>query len=168
MKRTLVTAIIGTLLFVPGAARTGAQTPPLNFFKNFFLTGDYVVAGTSLWRKGVGGRASETIEVSGVPAGVDIVAAYLYVQTAEAVQWSGIDHARFNGVDLGAGTASVAKALNWGAATPPCWSVNLGGGRRIVTYRVDALRFLPIGERREDEGERHALARSAGLRHLVS
>ena len=92
------------------------------------------------------GVAAETIEVNGVPDNADIVAAFLYVQTAEVVQWSGIAHARFNGVDLGAGSASIAKALNWGLATPPCWSVGVGGGRRLVTYRADVLRFLPIGE----------------------
>ena len=145
MKKPLLLAAIGALLLQPGAARPSAQAPSLKHFKNFFLTGDYVVSGTSLWRKGVGGRASETIEVKGVPDNVDIVAAYLYLQTAEVGQWSGIDHARFNGIDLGAGKASVAKALNWDAATPPCWSVAWGGSRRLVTYRADVLRFLPIG-----------------------
>ena len=120
-------AAIGALLLQPGAARPSAQAPSLKHFKNFFLTGDYVVSGTSLWRKGVGGRASETIVVEGVPDNADIVAVYLDLQTAEVGQWSGIDHARFNGIDLGVGTASVAKALNWDAATPPCWSVALVG-----------------------------------------
>jgi hypothetical protein len=146
MKRALLAAVIGAILLQPGAARVDADSPVLNHFKNYFLTGDYIVGGTSLWRKGASGRAKETIEVSGVPGGVDVVAAFLYVQTAEIVQWSGIDHARFNGVDLGAGSASMAKALNWDAATRPCWSVNWGGGRRLVTYRADVLRFLPIGE----------------------
>ena len=87
---------------------------------------------------------AEDIAVSGVPAGVDILAAFLYVQTAEKSQWSGIDHAKFNGSDLGPGASSVAKALNWELATPPCWSVAWPGGRRLVTYRADVLRFLPI------------------------
>jgi hypothetical protein len=146
MKRALVAAIAGTLLFQLGAAHPSAQAPALTFFKNYFLTGDHVVGGTSLWRKGVDGLATATIEISGVPEGVDVAAAFLYVQTAEMVQWSGIDQARFNGVDLGPGTASIAKALNWDLATPPCWSVNWGGGRRLVTYRADVLRMLPIGE----------------------
>ena len=146
MKRPLLAAVMGALLLQIGGARISAEPPVLNHFKNFFLTGDYVVGGTSLWRKGVGGRAAQTIEVSGVPDNADIVAAFLYVQTAEVSRWSGIDHARFNGVDLGAGTASVAKALNWESATPPCWSVAWGGGRRLVTYRADVLRFLPIGQ----------------------
>jgi VCBS repeat-containing protein len=145
MRRILFLAVFGMLVVQLGAAHPSAVAPPLNYFKNYFLTGDYVVGGTSLWRRGVNGRASETISVAGVPAGVDVVSAFLYVQTAEIVQWSGIDHARFNGIDLGPGSASVAKALNWGLATTPCWSVNWGGGRRLVTYRADVLRFLPLG-----------------------
>lgn len=146
MKKALLIAAVGAFLLQPGAAHVGADSPALNHFKNYFLTGDYVVGGTSLWRRGVGGRASELIEISGVPSGADVVAAFLYVQTAEVVQWSGIDHARFNGVDLGPGAASFAKALNWEQATRPCWSVGLGGKRRLVTYRLDVLRFLPLGE----------------------
>ncbi|MGH9311064.1 MAG: Ig-like domain-containing protein [Vicinamibacterales bacterium] len=146
MKKALFAAILGVLLCQAGAARPSAESPSLTHFKNYFLTGDYVVGGASLWRKGVNGRAIETIDVSGVPDNVDVVAAYLYVQTAEVEQWSGIDHAKFNGVDLGAGSASIAKALNWDAATAPCWSVGWGGKRRLVTYRADVLRFLPIGD----------------------
>ena len=67
------------------------------------------------------------------------------MQTAETVQWSGIDHAKFNGSDLGPGSNSLAKALNWDLATTPCWTVAYPGGRRLVTYRADVLRFLPIG-----------------------
>jgi VCBS repeat-containing protein len=144
MKRAVLAVVIGSLLFEAGEASPGFA--PLTFFKNYFVTGDYVVGGTSLWRKGTGGVATETIEVSGVPAGADVLAAFLYVQTAEIVQWSGIDHARFNGVDLGPGSASFAKAL--GSAQPglPCWSVAWGVARRLVTYRADVLRLLPIGE----------------------
>jgi len=47
---------------------------------------------------------------------------------------------------MSARTASIARALNWDQATQPCWSVARGGGRRLVTYRADVLRFLPIGE----------------------
>ncbi|HSP92861.1 MAG TPA: hypothetical protein VLN08_18245, partial [Vicinamibacterales bacterium] len=123
-----------------------AQPGPLSFFKNYFITGDYAVGGTSLWQQGsVDGKAAVQISVPGVPEGADILAAYLYVQTAETVQWSGIDHAKFNGSDLGPGSNSLAKALNWDLATTPCWTVAYPGGRRFVTYRADVLRFLPIG-----------------------
>ena len=128
----------------PGQALTPVQG--LTFFKNYFLTGDYIVRGVSLWRKGDDGRAAADIKVTGFPTNgtVDVVAAFLYVQTAEKIQWSGIDHAKFDGYDLGPGNNSFAKALNWDLATAPCWNVPYSGGRRLVTYRTDVLRFLPI------------------------
>ena len=146
MKRALLLAIIPALLLQQSAQPAAQSTDGLTFFKNYFVTGDYVVGGTSLWRQGVNGAAAEDIVVSGVPAGVDILAAFLYVQTTEVVQWSGIDHAKFNGYDLGPGSSSVAKALNWDLATQPCWSVGGPASRRLVTYRADVLRFLPVGE----------------------
>jgi hypothetical protein len=64
------------------------QTQPpdaLKFFKNFFLTGDYVVAGVGL--RGLGGMngspaglATGTISLTSVPADADVVAAFLYWQ----------------------------------------------------------------------------------------
>src|SRR5436190_1172675 len=133
----------GFLLLFAEAAQ--AQNPPLKFFKNYFITGDYSVAGVSLWRKGVNGVASANIPIAGFPEDtVDVVAAFLYVQTAENVQGGGIDHANFEGFDLGPGTNSIAKALNWDAPQPPCWSFLWGGTRKIITYRADVLRFLPV------------------------
>ena len=62
------------------------------------------------------------------------------------MQWSGIDHATFNGSSTcGPGQRTrLVKALNWDQNTRPCWSVARPGGRRLVTYRADVLRFLPI------------------------
>ena len=131
--------------FILLGAHPAYAQEPLNFFKNYFITGDYVAKGTSLWRKGVNGTASGNIVISGVPEDdVDVVAAFLYVQTAENQRWSGIDHAKFNGFDLGAGNSSMAKALNWDSVTPPCWSFLWGGTRRMVTYRADVMRFLAV------------------------
>ena len=150
-------AAIATTLLV--AAPVNAQADdPLSFFKNYFVTGDYVVRGASLFRMGVGGTAVANIPSLGGPDGVppksDLLAAFLYVQTAESVQGSGIDHAKFDGIDLGPFTATgstdpasgtYAKPLvNWGTAPTPCWSVSFPGGRKLMTYRVDVLRFLPI------------------------
>src|SRR4029453_17003152 len=59
-----------------------AQTDALSFFKNYFITGDYVVGGVGLrglgGLSGVPGIARGTIAISGVPAKADIVAAFLY------------------------------------------------------------------------------------------
>src|SRR6476659_2224664 len=108
---------IGFVIFTSQLAH--ADDSPLRFFKSYNITGDYVVAGKSLWRKGVNGRASEKIEIKGtdLPDDAEVVAAFLYVQTAERVQWSGIEHATFRAAstsqahDLGPGNHSLAKAL---------------------------------------------------------
>ena len=83
------------LLFLVGAvfltAQPGLAQEPLNLFKNYFITGDYVVRGTSLWRKGVNGKAVVDIPAIGIPptggdgvtASADILAAFLYIQTAK-------------------------------------------------------------------------------------
>ena len=138
-------------------AATARAEEPLSFFKNYFVSGDYVVRGVSLWRAGDDGVAVGKIPPlggrGGVPAKADLVAAFLYVQTAESVEGSGIDHATFNGIDLGPytldskapGSGTFAKPLvAWEKAPAPCWNPTSGAGRKLVTYRADVLRFLTV------------------------
>ena len=159
-RRPLAWCALGALALVLVCPRAGhaQSTQPLAFFKNYFVTGDYAVRGVSLWRKGVDGTAVAQIPAlggtAGVPPTADILAAFLYIQTGEKIQGSGIHHARFNGYDFGPfadpvtgepGGGSVAKALTpWDQSPSACWSVAYPGGRKIVTYRADVLRFLPI------------------------
>src|SRR5207247_10528479 len=93
-----------TLLFV-GSVQSGlAQDPPLNIFKNYIVTGDYVAAG---WveQSSANGLATGTISIPdskqaqytgaaspSVPTGADIVAAYLYWSTVEGNQSSFVGH----------------------------------------------------------------------------
>jgi hypothetical protein len=105
--RSLACFALVVLALQQGQAQVQAPQP-LKFFKNYFVTGDYAVRGASLWRKGSNGWASADIPPlgslggpDGVPATADILAAFLYVQTAERAEGSGIDHARFLGYDLG-------------------------------------------------------------------
>ena len=55
----------------------------LSFFKNFFVTGDYVVAGVSLRGTGVNGFATGAIDLTGadIPDRADIMGAFLYWET---------------------------------------------------------------------------------------
>ncbi len=98
-----VTAALGLLLVFGFAQLASAQTasvqttPPLNLFNTYFITGDYVVGGVGL--RGAGdstGIAHGTISIPdsvqaqatglpspGVPAGANIVAAFLYWETVE-------------------------------------------------------------------------------------
>src|SRR3954468_23457995 len=85
MRRAILLALGGALIIglsrVPAPLHAqGAPPDALSFFKNYFITGDYVVAGVGLRGQGVNGVATGSIQVSGVPAGADIAAAFLYWQ----------------------------------------------------------------------------------------
>lgn len=126
-----------------GAVPASAQQP-LSFFKNYFVTGDYAVRGVSLFGKGKDGTATAGIAISDFPEdNVDVLAAFLYVQTVEEIESSGIHQARFNDFDLGPGTDSYAKVLNPGFNTRVCY-LRDSDPHRMVTYRTDVLRFLPV------------------------
>lgn len=156
----LALALVTALTVQQLQARVKAQTVPppsdLEYFKNFFVTGDYVVTGVGLKGLGVNGLASGTLVLpaaanGGVPAGADLVAAFLYwnaVTKSDTVGDTGSIGATFNGHPLGgAEFGPFAKPL--GAGTAPCWSSGGGtgsanGSTRTYTYRVDVLRFFDI------------------------
>ncbi|HEY1332700.1 MAG TPA: hypothetical protein VGF31_00505, partial [Myxococcaceae bacterium] len=120
----------------------------LAYFKNYFVSGDYVAAGVGLQRTGVNGFATGTITIdpSQIPAGADIVAAYLYWQTISssgAPDPSALRGAKFKGNDI----SQIAVLLDEGG-TSPCWSNGGGtgesrGSRATWSYRADVLRFFP-------------------------
>ena len=136
---------VATLL--AGAASAETQ---LSFFKNYFVTGDYVVAGGGF--RGLGdstGYATVPITVpdpkqpnaTAVPAGATIVTAVLYWQTVEKSQ-SALAGQRgyFNGYPM------VGKTLG-NPNAPVAWS---GGGcagssqgtTTLRTYRADVRPYL--------------------------
>ena len=129
---------------------------PLKFFDNYFVTGDYVVAGVGL--RGLGGLngspagiARGTITVSGVPTDGDVVAAFLYWQVVSTTALgpdSGAVAATFDGTLLSSADGPFSKVLNRDG-TAPCWSSgggtgSSGGTRRTFTYRADVRRFFPV------------------------
>ena len=165
MKRVLLAVFTGLALFQQGSSMLQAQasTPPLNFFKNYFLTGDYAVQGIGLRGAGQDGFATgdivvpqcaegDTERLGCVPRGVDVVAAFLYWQAIASAQdpSAGAKGVRFKGQPLSQVTDGVervfGKDLSYG--TPPCWSSGggTGGGsgqnNLTSTFRVDVLRFL--------------------------
>src|SRR6266852_4969808 len=88
-------AALGLLLVLGFAQPALAQTtPPLTLSNNYFVTGDYVVAGVGL--RGTGNTTTNlatgminmpdpnSVPSTGVPAGADIVAALLYWETVES------------------------------------------------------------------------------------
>ena len=112
------------------------------------MTGDYVAAGVGLQHTGVNGFATGTITIdpSQIPAGAEIVAAYLYWQTISssgAPDPSVLRGAKFKGNDI----SQIAVLLNE-AGTAPCWSNGGGtgeshGSKATWSYRADVLRFFP-------------------------
>jgi hypothetical protein len=141
-----------------GLAQTGT---PLSIFKNYFVTGDYVVAGWvppaspdgSGYAKGtisipdtrqmsaLGG--SPLVGPTSVPKGADIVAAYLYWATVEASTnaFAG-QKAFFNGYAI---TGTVLGNPN----APTSWSSggctgSSQGSKTMRTYRADVRPYLPL------------------------
>src|SRR3954451_11832877 len=91
MRRAILLALGGALIIglsrVPAPLHAqGAPGDALSFFKNYFITGDYVVAGVGLRGAGVNGIATGTIKVANVPPNADVVAAFLYWQEVSKKQ----------------------------------------------------------------------------------
>jgi hypothetical protein len=115
----------------------------LSLFKNYFVTGDYVVAGVGLRGRGdATGFAKGNITVSGVPDGADIVAAFLYWEAVE--KKNGVSAAKgfFRGYEV------TGKALGNDHAAP-CWSSggatgSSNGAHTLRMYRAQVRQLLPV------------------------
>src|SRR4051794_2451708 len=136
-------------------ALPGQVPEPLGFFKNYFVTGDYVVGGVGMRGKGVpapaiqaiaGGTipnyATATIPMSGVPQNANIVAAFLYWQTMEnsvsPIGGAGV----FRGKRvLGTQIARAGVLGCWGSGGG---SGTTSGAQPLRVYRADVLRYLPF------------------------
>jgi len=152
-SRIAVSLVLVIAFVATGFAQNG--TPPLNYFKNYIVTGDYVVGGVGL--RGLGdasGFATGTINIpdtsqaaaanqsaTSVPPGATIVAAFLYWQTVEKSKsaFAG-QNGFFNGFPI---TATVLGNPN----APVSWSAggcagNSNGTTTLRTYRADVRPFL--------------------------
>ena len=157
MKRTILAAVVASLLIQQGAAGIEAQSPAgpdsLQFFKNYFVTGDYAVAGVGLRGSGVGGLATGNIAISGVPANADVLGAFLYWQTVVAASnlTTASVGATFEGNTIGGVTGveangTIATLVN-PAGSSPCWSSGgatggSNGSKTMLVFRADVLRFI--------------------------
>jgi len=140
--------------FLPSAFGQNG-TNPLNIFQNYFVTGDYVVAGWVEKAPDGSGFAPGTISIpdalqptqngvpTTVPKGADIVAAYLYWATVEGSQSSFAgQQAYFNGYAI---SGSVLGNPN----APTSWSAggcsgSSQGSKTMRTYRADVHPYLPL------------------------
>jgi YVTN family beta-propeller protein len=134
-----------TFTFVPGTlAITPAATPTLTFLNNYFVTGDHIVRSFDQGSGNISnGFVNGTITIpssspgqEGVPAGADIVAAFLYWQALETTSAPSSASALFNRYSITG--SQVGSDLQ-----SSCWSVN-GSTPFMRTYRANVLPYLPV------------------------
>src|ERR1700730_1241590 len=160
--RKMVFALCGlTLVLVVGFGQPGfAQTnPPLSFENNYFVTGDYVVAGVGLRGLGVNGFATQpftmpdanSVPATGVPPGADIVAAFLYWETVESPETTLAGESGFFRPVFPGGPATgypITGVVLGNPNAPVSWSSggcsgSSQGSKTMRTYAADVSRFLP-------------------------
>ena len=153
------TAALGLLLMF-GLAQSGfAQAnPPLTFGNNYFVTGDYVVAGAyGLNVNNGSGMATGTINIpdtnnkgltgtNQVPAGAQIVLALLYWQTVENTGVPSGQNGFFRPVFTGGPQAAYPiRGVNAGSPIPwaPSGCSGKSTGEQLSTYRAEVTTLLP-------------------------
>src|SRR5215813_6343911 len=152
LKRLAASFLLASVSLLPAPVFAQSGSDALSFFKNYFVTGDYVAGGVGL--RGLGdatGFATGTISIpdqnsvpaGGVPTGADIVAAFLYWQTVEKSQsmFAG-QKGFFNGYAI---TGNVLGNPN----APVSWSSggcagSSQGTTTLRTYRADVRPFLNV------------------------
>lgn len=164
---TAIAAALSVLGLAPAAlAQNAACATPLCLSNNYFVTGDYVVGGVGL--RGLGdasGFATGTISIpdtvqaqatgvpsKGVPAGADIVAAFLYWQTVESSQSSFAGQNGFFGPIPANGQVfryPIQGTVLGNPNAPVSWSSggcsgSSQGSKTIRTYRADVRPFLSL------------------------
>src|SRR5262245_37954335 len=110
--------------------REGQAADALSYFKNYFVTGDVVIGGVGGLRgTGVNGFATGTINISGVPAGADIIAAFLYWETVETSPTPSGTNGFFDG-------KAIVGDVRGNPNNTPCWSSGGTGGSNNGAGRV--------------------------------
>jgi hypothetical protein len=143
--RAAVRAGAVTLAAAALAPAAHAQAEALKPFKNFFVTGDYVATGVALGGTGAGGFATGQLNVGQqIPAGAEVVAAYLYWTTvgpSDAVPASLVAGARFKKNDISGSAVMVGREVNDAARCGGNWRFSTS--RAMYVFRADVLRFFP-------------------------
>ena len=151
MPRLRLTACLAFSLFWCSAVPARAQEP-LSLFKNYFVTGDYTVAGVGIRGTGVLDPvtqqewATATITMSDVPANADVLAAFLYWAALETTSTPFSANGYFNGFPV------VGKSLGPGggiSGVNGCWGSGGGSGTTsgaspLRVYRANVLAALPF------------------------
>jgi len=164
--RKVISALsaLAVLLVIGFAQAALAQNDPLNFENNFFVTGDYVVAGAyGMNGTVVNGMTTGTISVpdqnpstlkanpgitgaTSVPVGAQIVGAFLYWETVESVNHTGTG--AIGSFGLKNGPSYAISGLPLPAQSSVAWSSggcpSTSTGRVVTAYRADVRSLLPL------------------------
>ena len=130
------------LLVSSGSTQTPSPNP-LVLENNYFVTGDYVSAGVTLRATGVSGLATGNINIpsytqnatEGVPAGADVVDAFLYWESIENTAFASSTGTTFNGYPV------VGQQI--GNDIPNYIDGQFTGTLRV--YRAAVNAYLPVG-----------------------
>ena len=138
------TLVTFAFLVMFGQIGQAAGTEPLNFFRNWFLTGDVRMAGVGM--RGVGdanGMAHATINMNNVPDGAEVLSAYLYWATEEIAPSPIGANGFFRGVAITGTPLGTSSSAN---PNPACWSSGGTPGAANSAgraYRADVRGILP-------------------------
>ena len=161
-RRTVAAALLAlavafSLTQIRGRAESNEMDLP--YARGYLLTGNYVATGIDLTENAnpvdPDGFSTGTIHIAKcnppavvfncVPADADIVAAYMYweaiVDNGDLSQAAGV---QFRGEDILLNDLAGVKAssVDLTGSTSSCWSS--GAPLKMVHFRADVLRFLPI------------------------
>jgi hypothetical protein len=156
----LLSGLLSTWLTLSIPLAWSQTPPPLSFENNYFVTGDYVVAGVGLRGLGVNGYATKqltmpdatSVPLTGVPSGADIVGAFLYWETVESSQttFAG-QNGFFRPVFQGGPTTGypITGVVLGNPNAPVSWSSggcsgNSQGSKTMRAYIADVRPFLPL------------------------
>lgn len=143
-----LTALLASALILVGSTFAYAQAGnPLPYSKGFLVTGNYVVGGVDFTPQAnspVNGLATGTLNIAGVPAGADIVAAFLYweqifVPVSGQSATAGV---AFRGTPI---SPTSIKASSFPLVGNPatCWGAAGSTGAVVAEFRADVLYLLP-------------------------
>jgi Bacterial Ig domain len=164
--RTALAAAL--LLLIMQTGGRAAIPEDLPYTKGFLVTGNYVVGSVDLNEEisppDVNGFSTATISMSGVPAGADILAAYLFWETITL----SADDSQANGVKFRGTEIDLTNVVAVKRASRPTNTENatcFGTGVPLMThmFRADVLALLPMQLDKDDKPTGKRLVNSADL-----
>ena len=100
VRKAFLFALLAAAVFGTAPRARTAAPEALPFAKGFLVTGGYTVGSVDLApASGGNGYLTGTISLGGVPAGADVVAAYLYWETI-STSIAQVDGAKFRGAPI--------------------------------------------------------------------